>query len=73
MRSEKLRAEFLDPLLDIRQMGMDSFLADQRVLGKIELIGFNDPTTGQIRIPRRPLDPGAKVLVLPASLSEAIS
>ncbi len=33
----------------------------ESVLGKIELIGFNDPTTGQIRIPRRPLDPGAKV------------
>ena len=33
----------------------------ESVVGKIELIGFNDPTTGQIRIPRRPLDPGAKV------------
>jgi DNA helicase HerA-like ATPase len=33
----------------------------ESVIGKIELIGFNDPTTGQIRIPRRPLDPGAKV------------
>ncbi len=33
----------------------------ESILGKIELIGFNDPATGQIRIPRRPLDPGAKV------------
>ncbi|HVA48995.1 MAG TPA: ATP-binding protein [Pirellulales bacterium] len=33
----------------------------ESVLGRIELVGFNDPTTGQIRIPRRPLDPGAKV------------
>jgi hypothetical protein len=33
----------------------------ESVIAKIELIGFNDPTTGQIRIPRRPLDPGAKV------------
>lgn len=33
----------------------------ENLIGKIELIGFNDPDTGQIRIPRRPLDPGAKV------------
>jgi uncharacterized protein len=33
----------------------------ESVLGRIELVGFNDPATGQIRIPRRPLDPGAKV------------
>jgi DNA helicase HerA-like ATPase len=33
----------------------------ESIIGKIELIGFNDPATGQIRIPRRPLDPGAKV------------
>ena len=33
----------------------------ESVVGKFELIGVNDPTTGQIRIPRRPLDPGAKV------------
>lgn len=33
----------------------------ESIIGKIELIGFNDPSTGQIRIPRRPLDPGAKV------------
>jgi uncharacterized protein len=33
----------------------------ENIIGKIELIGFNDPSTGQIRIPRRPLDPGAKV------------
>ena len=36
-------------------------MTGESVIGKIELIGFNDPTTGQIRIPRRPLDPGAKV------------
>lgn len=33
----------------------------ESIVGKIELIGFNDSATGQIRIPRRPLDPGAKV------------
>jgi hypothetical protein len=36
-------------------------MTGETILGKIELIGFNDPKTGQIRIPRRPLDPGAKV------------
>src|ERR671922_683969 len=33
----------------------------ESIIAKIELIGFNDPATGQIRIPRRPLDPGARV------------
>lgn len=36
-------------------------MTGETIMGKIELIGFNDPNTGQIRIPRRPLDPGAKV------------
>jgi uncharacterized protein len=36
-------------------------MTGETILGRIELIGFNDPKTGQIRIPRRPLDPGAKV------------
>ncbi len=36
-------------------------MTGETIIGKIELIGFNDPKTGQIRIPRRPLDPGAKV------------
>lgn len=27
----------------------------------MELVGFRDPETGEIRIPRRPLEPGAKV------------
>jgi len=33
----------------------------EHLIGKIELIGFNDPETGQIKMPRRPLDPGAQV------------
>jgi len=36
-------------------------MTGETIIGKIDLIGFNDPNTGQIRIPRRPLDPGAKV------------
>ncbi|MDH3602233.1 MAG: ATP-binding protein [Candidatus Tectomicrobia bacterium] len=33
----------------------------EHLIGKIELIGFNDPETGQIKMPRRPLNPGATV------------
>lgn len=36
-------------------------MTGETIIGRIELIGFNDVKTGQIRIPRRPLDPGAKV------------
>lgn len=36
-------------------------MTGENIVGRIELIGFSDPATGQIRIPRRPLDPGAKV------------
>ena len=36
-------------------------LSGETVYGRIELVGYKDPTTGEIRIPRRPLDPGAKV------------
>src|SRR5271166_5746898 len=33
----------------------------EQVLGKLEAIGFRDPVTGQIKMPRRALDPGAPV------------
>jgi len=33
----------------------------EQVMGKLEAIGFRDPDTGQIKIPRRALDPGAPV------------
>jgi len=36
-------------------------ISGETVFGKIELVGYKDPVTGEIRIPRRPLDPGAKV------------
>ena len=36
-------------------------LSGETVYGRIELVGYKDPLTGEIRIPRRPLDPGAKV------------
>lgn len=36
-------------------------ISGETVYGKIELIGFKDPETGEVRIPRRPLNPGTKV------------
>ncbi len=36
-------------------------LSGETVYGRIELVGYKDPNTGEVRIPRRPLDPGAKV------------
>jgi DNA helicase HerA-like ATPase len=33
----------------------------EMLVARIELVGYKDPVNGQIRIPRRPLDPGAKV------------
>lgn len=33
----------------------------ERLAARLELIGYKDSTTGQIKIPRRALDPGAKV------------
>lgn len=33
----------------------------EKVMAKLELVGYKDPTTSQIKIPRRALDPGAKV------------
>lgn len=36
-------------------------MSGETVYGKIELIGYKDQSTGEIRIPRRPLNPGVKV------------
>lgn len=36
-------------------------LSGETIYGRVELVGYKDPATGEIRIPRRPLDPGAKV------------
>ncbi|HBY97759.1 MAG TPA: nucleoside triphosphate hydrolase [Chloroflexi bacterium] len=36
-------------------------ISGETVYGRIELIGYKDPSTGEIHIPRRPLDPGARV------------
>ncbi|MCB1064564.1 MAG: ATP-binding protein [Verrucomicrobiae bacterium] len=38
-----------------------SRVSGETLYAKVELIGFKDPSTGEIRLPRRPLDPGAKV------------
>ncbi|HYX16636.1 MAG TPA: DUF87 domain-containing protein [Nostoc sp.] len=36
-------------------------ITGERLIAKLELVGYKDPYTGQIKIPRRALDPGAKV------------
>ena len=36
-------------------------ITGEQVMGKLEAIGFRDPATGQIKMPRRALDPGAPV------------
>jgi len=38
-----------------------SRISGETVYGTIELVGFKDPYTAEIRIPRRPLNPGTKV------------
>ncbi len=36
-------------------------LTGESLFGSLELIGYKDPITDEIKIPRRPLDPGSKV------------
>ena len=36
-------------------------ITGENLQAKLELVGYKDPVTGRIRIPRRPLDPGANV------------
>lgn len=38
-----------------------SLSSGETLYGSIELVGYKEPSTGEIRIPRRPLDPGARV------------
>ncbi len=38
-----------------------SLASGETLYATVELIGFKDPVTQEIRLPRRPLDPGAKV------------
>lgn len=38
-----------------------SMVSGETLYATVELIGFKDPVTDEIRMPRRPLDPGAKV------------
>ncbi len=38
-----------------------SLASGETLYANVELIGFKDPATQEIRLPRRPLDPGAKV------------
>ena len=36
-------------------------ITGENLYAKLELVGYKDPDTGRIRMPRRPLDPGTKV------------
>lgn len=36
-------------------------MTGETLFASIDLVGYKEPATGQIRIPRRPLDPGSKV------------
>ena len=36
-------------------------ITGETLFGSIELVGYKEPGSGQIRMPRRPLDPGTKV------------
>lgn len=36
-------------------------ITGENLYAKLELVGYKDPETGRIRVPRRPLDPGANV------------
>jgi DNA helicase HerA-like ATPase len=38
-----------------------SMVSGETLYAIVELVGFKDPRTSEIRMPRRPLDPGAKV------------
>jgi hypothetical protein len=35
-------------------------ITGERIMARLELVGYRDPTTGQIKIPRRALDPEPK-------------
>lgn len=38
-----------------------SLVSGETLFGTIELVGYKEPTTNEIRMPRRPMDPGARV------------
>ena len=39
-------------------------ISGDSLFARIELIGYKDPANGQIKIPRRPMEPGAKVMTV---------
>jgi DNA helicase HerA-like ATPase len=39
-------------------------ISGDSLFARIELIGYKDPNSGQIKIPRRPMEPGAKVMTV---------
>ena len=39
-------------------------ISGDSLFARVELIGYKDPASGQIKIPRRPMEPGAKVMTV---------
>ena len=39
-------------------------ISGDSLFARVELIGYKDPSNGQIKIPRRPMEPGAKVMTV---------
>jgi DNA helicase HerA-like ATPase len=60
-RSNILYSEALGEGISEIELLPQSRVSGETVYGTIELVGYKDPYTGEIRIPRRPLNPGTKV------------
>lgn len=60
-RSNILFSEALGEGISEVEVLPQSRVSGETVYGTIELVGFKDPHTGEIRVPRRPLNPGTKV------------
>ena len=60
-RSNVLFSEALGEGVEEVNVLPGSLTSGDTVYASVELVGFKDPRTGEIRMPRRPLDPGSKV------------
>ncbi len=60
-RSNILYNSGLGPSVSDLELLPGAHVTGEQVQGKLEAIGFRDPATGQIKMPRRALDPGASV------------
>lgn len=60
-RSNVLYSEALGEGVESVNVLPGSLVSGETLYASVELVGFKDPATGEIRMPRRPLDPGAQV------------